>query len=262
MRETELALGKKIFLPQSRLDPTLMARQIEQATGAKVITQTSVLDPEEFLKRVDMAVGAWSIIGHSAGPAPYTGVTTDTTGADLLIVSLCQYANPVSASDIVDSKGNTYTEAIKQLSTGGPPQGAGLFYCTSPVVGSDHNVHSLNGDFGSIGFVALSGSGGSPLDATAVAVTASGTTLAPGSVTPSKSGEFCLAFYSVDTNNPVTFSSVDSGFTILDSYTQVSPGFGFALAYLKQRTAGAVNPVLTLSPTLPNQALSFIATFK
>jgi hypothetical protein len=205
----------------------------------------------------------WSIIAHAAGPAfGITGLTVDTTGADLLIVVIAQYANPVSASDIIDSKGNTYAPAITQLSTGGPPQGAGIFYCTSPVVGGSHKVQSIHGDFGSMGFVAISGSGASPLDATSVATIASGTTLAPGSVTPSQGGEFCLGFYAVDTNSPSTFSSVDSGFTIFESYDLTSPGFGFALAHLEQGAAAAINPTLTLSPTIPNQALAFIATFK
>ena len=206
---------------------------------------------------------SWTIIAHGTASASGAGsVTINTTGADLLIVCIDQYSSAVNASDIVDSKGNTYTAAITRLSTGGPPQGAGIFYCTSPIVGSGHSVHSTSGNFGSIGFVAVSGSVASPLDATISAAISSGTTLAPGSVAPSQSGEFCLAFYSVDTTSAVTFSSVDSGFTILDTIASVSPGFGFALAYLEQTTATAINPVLTVSPTLPNQALAFIATFK
>jgi hypothetical protein len=168
----------------------------------------------------------------------------------------------VNASDIVDSKSNIYVPAITRVSTGGTPQGAGVFYCASPVVGSSHRVYSSHGDFGSIGLVALKGSAASPFDASASAAISSGTTLAPGLVTPSQAGEFCLAFYSVDSTSPSTFLSVDSGFTILDSYDLVSPGFGFALAYLEQGNASAVNPTLTLSPTIPNQALAFITTFK
>ncbi len=98
-----------------------------------------------------------------------------------------------------------------------------------------------------------------PFDVENGAIQYVGTTLQPGSVTPSENNELIvtgLGFY------PSGVLSVNSSFTISDQVNYVSSAaMGLGAAYLVQGTAGAVNPTWTDSTTATSLA-AVIATFK
>jgi hypothetical protein len=209
----------------------------------------------------------WTVIGHSIGSGN-TGNTPalNTTGADLLIVCVSTLAgNPPTISD---NKSNTYTLAVSNTGTVSRSNGA-VYYCHSPAVGAGHVATNTasNGGVGVIELIVVSGSAAVPLDVThSASKVGPATTEAPGSVTPTQSGELCIAFYSIDDDIGSTFS-IDSGFTILD-HIDVTPGaqFGGVAAYFIQSTAAAINPTLTRSVAIGGgggkEDTAEIATFK
>jgi hypothetical protein len=205
----------------------------------------------------------WAIKGHAIALNNASTSAIDTTGADLLIAcySSIGSAIPVPA----DSKSNTWIQAVTD--SAGGRGGGWIFYCASPTVGTGHTFSATGGAAGVQQITALSGKIASPLDATNSAIFANNgttTTRPTGSVTPTQSGEFCIALYEIDDPAGSTFT-IDSGFTVLDSF-DVVPGatFGLVVGYLAQGSAAAVNPTLTRSVagTASNSEVAMVATFK
>jgi hypothetical protein len=195
-------------------------------------------------------------IGNSADN-PTTGAI-DTTGANLLVVSVSQY-NGTGAGTLSDSKSNTWTPLTAKV---GPSEAYNrLFYCASPVVGSGHTFTSNStGLFGAIAVQAWSGANASPFDVQNGATAGSGLTIQPGSVTPSQNNSLIIA--SVDpAGNAMSAYLIDNGFTITDSVNS-GPGVeGLAMAYLLQSTAAAMNPNWSWTGS-SNDIAATIAVFK
>lgn len=175
------------------------------------------------------------------GLGPSGGTTTgiDTTGADLIVVyvSSTHFGSNPSLSD---SKGNTWTALTRYSDSGGDVSIKG-FYCVAPSVGSGHTF-TVSGSYmyASIAVVGLVGAKAtSPFDQEAGSA-ASGTSLSPGSVTPSEGNEIVLSALNV---NPAATASIDGGFTVLGYKALVGgSSLGIALAYLIQTSATAANP--------------------
>ena len=209
----------------------------------------------------------WAVIGHSIGSGDVGGTGFNSAGANLLIVGV-DWLLSQGAAVIVDTYSNTWTQAVANTGSGGRNGGA-IWYCANPTTGTGHTAHSSasSANIGVIQFLAVSGSGASPLDKTNSSFHAGGdssTTRSPGSVTPTQNGELCFAFYVIDDPTGSTFT-VDSGFTTLD-HIDVSPGaqFGGVGAYFVQTTAAAVNPTWTRSAATvaSREDISLVATFK
>jgi len=195
-----------------------------------------------------------SNVSKSGFNSPQTTSAIDTTGVDLLVVSISDYVgfgNPT----LTDSKSNTW---ILAKSKSGTVSNLFIYYCHNPVVGSGHTFTATGSGATSMNVMGFSGSASSPLDQTNSA-TVSGGSLATGSITPSQSNELIIAV-AAPTDGTSTYS-VNSGFTTtynINAGTGVNEGL--ISSYLIQTTATAVNPTFSWSGT--GDASAAIVSFK
>lgn len=186
-----------------------------------------------------------------------TSVTSDaidTTGADLLVLSVACYS---LVSTVSDSKGNTWN-ARTLYGSGGLCQ---IFYAVNPTVGSGHTFTVSGGaaTYPAVFVLALSGADlTAPYDVENGADTDSSTTIQTGSVTPSTDNQILITALS---NYPAGTDSIDLSFTISDQLQYTANSIGGALAHLIQTTAAAKNPTWTHSVSA-TEIVGAIATFK
>lgn len=199
------------------------------------------------------SISTFQSLGESGG----TTSAIDTTGADLLIVVVSSThfgSNPT----VSDSKGNTWT-ALTRYSDSGGDVSIKFFYAVAPSVGSGHTFTASGASmYASMGVIGLvGGKQTSPFDQQAGSA-ASGTSLTPGSVTPTESDEIVLSAINV---NPASTASADGGFSVI-GYVSLVGGvsLGLAVAYLIQTSAAAANP--TWSWTGSQTSIAANATFK
>lgn len=203
---------------------------------------------------------AIALVAHTFannGTTPVTTPAINTTGANLIVIGVA-WENTTPA--ISDNQSNTYTLVASQNS--GTGLGAcSLYYCSSPITSASHTFTSTNGTDPTIFVQAFSGAAtSSPLDRHNSANT-SGSTIQPGSVTPSVANELLVAVAQASSGGGQTLNSVSGGFTITDSGSGGPSSFASGLAYLIQTSAGTANPTFTFSAA--NTWLSaVIATFK
>lgn len=204
-----------------------------------------------------MAIAVVSnVTGFSTDSNGITTSAIDTTGATLLVVGLAE--SNASADAITDSKSNTWTQLTSKSAFGS--QRATLSYAANPSVGTGHTF-SVAGTsiFPTIMAVALSGTATvSPFDVAGAGGGTSGTSVAPGTLTPGANNEIVVAFLEYDVSDTPT---VSGGFTILSTHIGGTFGAQAAqLAYLIQTTATAANP--TFSWTASSQCNAVSAAFK
>jgi lysophospholipase L1-like esterase len=200
-----------------------------------------------------------ALVGHiSAASTNQNTIATgtlDTTGANLLVVSLSGFktGSPV----LSDSKGNTWTPLTNHSGAGNPSNR--LYYCLAPTVGTGHTFTATGtGIYTTIDVQAFSGadtSGGTDGENGAGVITV--TSGQPGTLTPSQANDIIVASIAFDDPSTV---SVNQSFTITDQNGLTSNHWGGAMAYLLQGSAAAVNPTWTWTTT-GNAALS-LACFK
>lgn len=196
-----------------------------------------------------------STAAGSVGGAPVTTGAIDTTGANLIVVSVSFYNTTAPA--LTDSKGNTWTALTARTTATNP--GVRLFYCYNPTVGSGHTFTATQAvSFPTIGVSAFSGVAASPFDQESGASTSgAGTTYQPGSITPSENN--CLLVTTVSTNT--TTHTINSSFVIGGTVDQSGGNhMGGGIAYKIQTTAGAENP--TWSYTASSSRAAAMASFK
>jgi hypothetical protein len=189
-----------------------------------------------------------------AAVAVTTSDLINTTGADLLIILVSNYAAGALATP-ADSKSNTWTAlttAANSISR------AKLYYSKPTTVGASHSV-SVTADYSSIYFAAFSGSHVTPFDVEATGSGNSATASAGSGITPSQGQELIIAGVSVHNNS---IASINSSFSILESKAPVGGlAFAGALAYKIQTTAVAEDPDWTISGGSDDWAAT-IASFK
>lgn len=199
---------------------------------------------------------AIAFVNSCSGAGSLSGVTSsamDTTGANLIVVSVATYSS--LGANLTDSQSNTWTS----LTTASPNRAKSrLFYCINPTTSSSHTfTFSQSGTYPSISAVAFSGVAAYESENTSTQ-TGLSTTIQTGSVTPSKDGS--LVFAGACTDGGI-YTAVDSGFTLETSVSHVSAQhMGSASAYLIQTTAAAVNPQFTNS--VSDYLSASIAVFK
>jgi hypothetical protein len=200
----------------------------------------------------------YALVGHTFFKgAPNGGVTPpiDTTGADLIVINTSpnDVGGPTTPTD---SKGNVYTLIISMNELQAYSQ---LWYCKHPVVGPNHTFSSVSGttNFMGLSVIAFSGSTANPFNAAvgndgrlpnppfngSMKADGIGSGLLPGAsdalVVCAQSGDIHLV------NAPGGFS-IDSGFTITDTYFQESfVCLSGGLAYQIQTVPTLVNPKWT-----------------
>ncbi len=163
----------------------------------------------------------------------------NTTAANLLAVHVSNYGGG-SAGTLTDSKGNTWVPCTPQ--NGGNARSRWYYAAGSVTVGSGHTF-TITAGFAALEVFAFSGADASPFDQESGSLV-TGTSLQPGSLTPSEDDSLILTAVAVTADETI---AVDGSFStpLKDPYT---PGenLGGAASYWIQTTATAVNPTWTL----------------
>ena len=210
---------------------------------------------------------AWGQISYVASTSVANPSTTtpaiDTTGATLLVVTEYMYnGDPCGYAAPVDSKSNTWTCAGSYYGGSAEKAYIGIWYSIPTSVGSGHTVTIPSVAHASAAFAAFSGTASSyVLDSKTGAGQATGSTLQPGSLTPTGNGELVITGASGSVNG-TSVSSVDSPFSshLVQNVAQGSGNGSVALAYEIQTTATARNPTWTFS-TGSHETSAIIAAF-
>lgn len=186
---------------------------------------------------------AWSLVASTTTTGTNASSSIDTTGADLLVVSVTTYQGNGTCTD---NKSNTWT---KLTPTSNNPSHV-VWYCHNPTVGTGHTFQFSGFDYQGAVIAAFSGSHStSTFDAEATVSITSGSTGNSGSITPSVDG--CLILSSIGLN-------VFAGQTVsVSSFTQANKidgvggvNYGDWLFYAVQTSAAAINPALTFSESI------------
>lgn len=190
---------------------------------------------------------AFSHIATGVGMADGDPVTAaiNSSGATLLVAVHACYGDPTWAT-VSDSKGNTWTALTPYVYW----TGIRIWYCLNPTsVGSSHTATVVDGaGYDSLALMAFGGESAIAFDVeNGFGKTTDGTTIQPGSVTPSVDN--CLLVTGVTfTNYPsYTAPTVNSSFTRSGHIHQTSGGGSIGVGYKIQTTAGAENPTWTHS---------------
>lgn len=198
-------------------------------------------------------------VGVGAGSVNNSNVTTaayDTAGADLIVAVVSDFSAG-SRAVVTDSKSNTWTGLTSSQSG---TNGRNTIWWTSPTsVGSGHTFTATGTNTSpTINVLAFSGSVASPFDVENGAVQAFGSTLATGTVTPSKTDEVLIAGFTSDA--AAGSLAINGGFVITTQVTVAGTHERGALAYLIQTSPAPANPTWSWSPNAVCAAR--IATFK
>lgn len=202
---------------------------------------------------VAAAAGAdFAFIIAKSGTA--TTAAIDTTGADLLVVSVAHF-NTVTGS-VSDSKSNTWQPLT--VTDNGSFTDSSLFYCVGGTVGSGHTF-TINSATGGITAAAFSCVGTATFDNEAGGSSASSATLSTSGITPNQNNS--LVIFGGGMTGTLDFGSITGGFNVADTISS-SGGvtWGSGLAYLIQTTAAAADPDWTISGSADWSAR--IASFK
>lgn len=202
------------------------------------------------------------VAGVSAGSSDGTAVTTgsiDTSGANLLVV--CRTNSTANTPTPTDSKSNTYTGIGSAVDAGST--NTRCYYNLGGTVGSGHTFSVSSGSsFPCVTALAFSGvKTSSPLDQTSGTGTATVSSIAPGSATPSENNEVVVVGFGT---GDADYSSINGSFTVpMGGATTFvnAQHWGCGAAYLIQTTAAAANPTVTFSG-LSVEGDAVLATFK
>lgn len=199
-----------------------------------------------------------SVLKQTTNANTTTSSAINTTGANLIVVSIADYAL-ATAAVLSDSEGNTWTGLTPRSVNGTRIK---LYYCYNPTTSSSHTFTATGtGIYVTLSALAFSGSDTSPFDVQNGSATATGTSASTGSVSPSLDNELIITSGAWGNPGQPTSLSINSGFTISQQAVNVSAiAFGLGTAYLIQTTKGAVNP--TWSWGSSSEFALTIATFK
>jgi hypothetical protein len=205
---------------------------------------------------------AWGSITYIAGASASSTTTPaiNTTGANLLIIVVTvdnSASLPGTIFDAVGGHTNTYTLA-KSITAAGSSAGTYTYYCLNPAyVGSGHTFTiSIANGYPSIYAAAYSGvASSSALDAvTNSAAITTGTSLQPGTITPSCTNELVVAGLFAE-NGTATVS----GATLRQARATISGWWGGAYADSIQTSKAAINPAWSFTS---GHAAATIVAFK
>lgn len=213
----------------------------------------SGLHPSAFAAHASSSFTPISSMNHTGGVNGGESGTFDSSGADLIVVSVSSF-NLSAAPVVTDNKGNgTYN----QLTSINGNVRQTIYYVRGAItVGSGHTITTTGTNIFSV-TIAHAFSGSQAFDAQNGA-TSSSSPLATGAVVPSVNG--ALVF------SAIAQSGIPSGITIPSGFTtgpnvSYSPGnnFGNGSAYYIQPTAGSINPSWSWTGTM--DAAAAVAVF-
>lgn len=181
-------------------------------------------------------------VQNTGGGTTETTGAIDTTGANLIVVSVIGDGNPGTLT-VSDNKGNTYTPLTRQVQD---PKFAQLFYVLNPTVGSGHTFTATGSVdiFCAIGVQAFSGAASYDQES------GSGnggieTTIQPGSLTPPADGVLFVVVMADQGESGV--HSINQSFIETMDFAENTSAAGGGMSYLIQGTAGAQNPTYTVT---------------
>jgi len=201
------------------------------------------------------------IANVAVGSTDNTTATTapvNTSGASLLVLALASYQG-VALPTISDSKGNVWI-SLTTYELAGDTRSK-FYYVRNPIVGSGHTfTAALGSSFPAIAVLAWSDIAQTPpFDVENGGSATAAVSLATGSVTPKDNNVLVVAAVCSQATNGDNVA-IDNGFVITNTIAGVGGQcYGVSLAYRKQRTAAAVNPIWSWTSS-SNAAVS-IATF-
>lgn len=244
-----------------------------RASGTVYSTPITITDPV-YIKAIaykdysiDSAVTGAAYTVAASGPSlvnsthdqgNVSSATTsgiDTTGANLIVVSVAYYLN---APTLTDSEANTWTPLTVR---GSGDYKTILYYCYGPSVDVSHTFDASAGaSYPSIQVLAFSGVSSSPFDQENGASATSWTSLSTGSITPTQANTLAIVGLSYDSGSGTI--SVGSGFTLGPvSATVGGECLGGAIAYKVLSATDALNPAWG-STSSYGQGAASIANFK
>lgn len=202
-----------------------------------------------------------SVGGGSTNGNSVTTPGMDTTGATFLVAMVSNYSGGIPTFS--DAYGNTWIPLTLQGSGGGHAYGQ-LYYCAAPSVGAGHTFSaSGTSTFPTVTALAFSANKTLHLEQQAGAFTTDNggsTTVAPGSISPARSGELIISG-ATGSVSATSISSVSGGMTLptsvaSDGTTHVAGG----IAYLFQTPGASINPTWTFG-SASNQLVAAVASF-
>ena len=215
-----------------------------------------VPDPPPFVGNPLFAVIA-SVSVQSAAGGAITTAAIDTTGADLIVPAVVDYADG-GTTNLTDSKSNTWNARTAYTEASGAR--VRLYDCVQPcTVGTGHTFTGTPATTPShpgLAVIAFSGSLNPTFDQINGATVASATSRTTGSVTPSQDHEVLVSALAFDH----TTATIDSGFTRVQMLGASAVVYGLGIAWKRQTTLAAVNPTWTINAAGPIAAT--IASYK
>lgn len=197
---------------------------------------------------------------QSLGVGGGTSTGINTTGADLIVVSIAQYAGTTTTPQaLTDSKvGNTWHQLTYKKSAGGNSLSV-IFYAINPAVGSGHTfTYTGSVVAAAISIMAFSGSDlTAPFDAENGAISNSTSSLATGSCAVNNANEVVVA--AICLGNSFSAMGIGNSFTGLIQ-TAYSGGVNDGAAMAYKIASSAENP--SFSWTTANEVALTIASFK
>lgn len=209
----------------------------------------------------------WTRIAHgsagaSAGNHKTVSVTVDSSGGDLIVMGGAWYPNAGVNGTFSSNKAGTVS--LTNVIAVTDSRAVRLAFMAAPTVGSGHVLtldHLTSDIYPGLSVEVWAGSHASPLDQQNGASSASASSLAPGSITPTQDGELIFAVL-MNENNSGGARSINGGFTLGDG-TAYNAGAseGVHIAYLEQTSAVAANPTwsITNAAALAVKIVSFKA---
>jgi hypothetical protein len=173
------------------------------------------------------------------GPSGGTTSAIDTTGANLIVISVSYYSAASGFPVVSDSKSNTWTALTARENVSGHR----FYYCLSPTVGTGHTFTIVRGSIADIypAVVVHAFSGVNLYEAQSGTTTGgvASTSIQPGSLTPSVAGALVLTGMAF---NVISGVAVDSGLTLTEQPDINGVCVTGATGWKVQSPAAAINP--------------------
>lgn len=186
-----------------------------------------------------MAITHVASLANAPGLHGGTSPAMDTTGADLILISLSWYPNFTPSPVPTDSKSNTWTGLTARTQGNSKHQ---FFYCLNPTVGTGHTF-TVSGSLFAPAWVIQAFAGVGSFDQQ-IGTTGSGTpaSIQPGSLTPSANN--ALVVTGIGGEMPSGLS-VTGGLTQTTIHWVSGSNLAAATGWAVQTTATAINPTWT-----------------
>lgn len=203
---------------------------------------------------------AVAIVAHTflANASGLSTSNINIIGASLIVATITDYTGQ-SAAVLTDNAGNSWTPLTRYL-VSGSTVAQRLWYCANPITSASYHVNiDATNTFVVVCVAAFSGVQlTTPKDQGVIGNTNSTTTIQPGSIMPTLSGELIIC----GVGSSGASNTIDSGFTQIDNGFY-SPFFNASLNYLVQSSAAPINPTVTVGSgidTAVSQASFFAAS--